>query len=41
MSATRDFKRCVWGSGTARKEKWTAAEELVVLPHTEPLQRPA
>ena len=22
--ATREFKRCVWGSGTARKEKWTA-----------------
>ena len=24
MSATRDFKNCVWGKGTARKEKWTA-----------------
>ena len=24
MAATRDFKRCVWGSGTAKKEKWTA-----------------
>lgn len=24
MGATRDFKRCVWGSGTARKEHWTA-----------------
>lgn len=24
MTATRDFKRCVWGHGTARKEKWTA-----------------
>ena len=24
MAATRDFKRCVWGSGTARKEHWTA-----------------
>ena len=24
MSATREFKRCVWGGGTARKEKWTA-----------------
>ena len=23
-AATRDFKRCVWGGGTARKEKWTA-----------------
>ena len=23
-AATRDFKRCVWGHGTARKEKWTA-----------------
>ncbi len=23
MAATRDFKRCVWGSGTARKEHWT------------------
>ncbi len=23
-AATREFKRCVWGSGTARKEKWTA-----------------
>jgi len=23
-SATRDFKRCVWGHGTARKEKWSA-----------------
>jgi hypothetical protein len=24
MAGTRDFKRCVWGSGTAKKEKWTA-----------------
>jgi len=24
MAATRDFKRCVWGSGTARKEHWDA-----------------
>ncbi len=23
-AATSPFKRCVWGSGTARKEKWTA-----------------
>jgi hypothetical protein len=23
MAATRDFKKCVWGKGTARKEKWT------------------
>jgi hypothetical protein len=23
-SSTRDFKRCVWGHGTARKERWTA-----------------
>jgi hypothetical protein len=23
MAATRDFKNCVWGKGTARKEKWT------------------
>ena len=23
MAATRDFKKCVWGHGTARKEKWT------------------
>jgi hypothetical protein len=23
-AATRDFKRCVWGHGTAKKEKWTA-----------------
>ena len=22
--ATKPFKRCVWGSGTAKKEKWTA-----------------
>ena len=22
-SATRDFKRCVWGHGTQKKEKWT------------------
>ena len=22
-AATRDFKKCVWGKGTARKEKWT------------------
>ena len=21
---TRDFKRCVWGHGTQKKEKWTA-----------------
>lgn len=26
MAATRDFKRCVWGHGTARKEKWTPQE---------------
>ena len=24
MAATKPFKRCVWGSGTAKKEKWTA-----------------
>ena len=24
MESTRDFKKCVWGHGTARKEKWTA-----------------
>ena len=24
MAATRDFKRCVWSSGTAKREKWTA-----------------
>ena len=24
MAVTRDFKKCVWGKGTARKEKWTA-----------------
>ena len=24
--STRDFKKCVWGHGTARKEKWTAAK---------------
>jgi hypothetical protein len=24
MAGTRDLKRCVWGSGTAKKEKWTA-----------------
>lgn len=23
-AATRDFKKCVWGKGTARKERWTA-----------------
>ena len=23
MSGTRDLKKCVWGKGTARKEKWT------------------
>lgn len=23
-AATKAFRRCVWGSGTARKEKWTA-----------------
>lgn len=23
---TRDFKKCVWGHGTARKENWTAAK---------------
>ncbi|MBM3647451.1 MAG: hypothetical protein FJX11_06620 [Alphaproteobacteria bacterium] len=23
MAATRDFKKCVWGKGIARKEKWT------------------
>jgi len=26
VAGTRDFKRCVWGSGTAKKEKWTAAK---------------
>jgi hypothetical protein len=24
--STRDFKKCVWGHGIARKEKWTAAK---------------
>src|SRR5687768_7290082 len=24
MAATRAFKRCVWGAGTAKKERWTA-----------------
>jgi hypothetical protein len=24
MAATRAFKRCVWGAGTAKKEKWNA-----------------
>jgi len=23
MASTRAFKRCVWGHGTARKERWT------------------
>jgi hypothetical protein len=23
-ASTRDFKKCVWGKGTARKERWTA-----------------
>ena len=23
QAATRDFKKCIWGKGTARKEKWT------------------
>jgi len=23
MAGTRAFKRCVWGTGTAKKEKWT------------------
>ena len=23
MTATREFKKCVWGKGTARKERWT------------------
>jgi hypothetical protein len=22
-TSTREFKRCVWGGGTAKKEKWT------------------
>jgi hypothetical protein len=26
MTGTRDFKKCVWGKGTARKEKWTPQE---------------
>ena len=38
MSATRDFKNCVWGKGTARKEKWTAQNELVVLPHADAVE---
>ena len=24
MASTRDFKRCVWGGGIARKEHWNA-----------------
>jgi hypothetical protein len=24
LEATKPFRRCVWGSATARKEKWTA-----------------
>jgi hypothetical protein len=24
MAATRPFKRCVWGGGTSKKEKWTS-----------------
>ncbi len=24
MAVTRPFRRCVWGTGTAKKEKWTA-----------------
>jgi acetolactate synthase small subunit len=24
MAVTRPFRRCVWGAGTAKKEKWTA-----------------
>ena len=24
MAATKPLKRCAWGSGTAKKEKWTA-----------------
>ena len=24
VAATHDFKKCVWGKGTAKKEKWTA-----------------
>jgi hypothetical protein len=23
LTATRDFRKCVWGKGTAKKEKWT------------------
>ena len=41
QDGTRDFKSCVWGHGTASKEKWTAAEELVVLPHPDAVQRAA
>jgi len=26
MATTRDFKKCVWGGGIARKEKWTAKQ---------------
>jgi hypothetical protein len=26
QAATRDLKKCVWGHGTARKEKWTPKE---------------
>ena len=40
-AGTRDFKRCVWGHGTQRKEKWTPREELVVLPHAAALERAA
>ena len=24
LAATRDFRKCVWGQGTARREKWSA-----------------
>ena len=24
QAGTREFKKCVWGGGTAKKEKWTA-----------------
>jgi hypothetical protein len=26
MAATRDLKKCVWGHGTQKKEKWTPKE---------------
>ena len=39
MNGTRDLKKCVWGKGTARKEKWTPQKNWWYFRTPDPLQR--